>query len=226
MKRYPPIQAVLFDLDGLLVDSEQAWNRARIALAKEFGAVWTEKEQRAQAGVHTDVWVNNVRKCIGGALSPDEVQERIVSSMESYYRAGEVPLLPGATECIKHCRKHFKTALASGSPRRLIDAALEGTGWGTFFDEVISSDEVGAGKPAPDVYLEVLRKLNVEPSSALVLEDSGAGIRSGKAAGAFVIAVPNPETNPGPDVLALADLILPSLRDVERHFPSTDSQSH
>lgn len=220
----PTIKAVLFDLDGLLVDSEQVWNRARVALAEEFGAVWTEADQRAQAGVHTDEWVNNVRNCIGGALSAAEVQERIVSSMESYYRAGEVPLLPGATACIQHCRNHYKTALASGSPRRLIDAALAGTGWGVWFDEVLSSDEVAAGKPAPDVYIEVLRRLGVPPENALVLEDSGAGIRSGKAAGAYVVAVPNPETNPGPAVLALADRCIASLDEVKHYFPGSSSE--
>jgi HAD superfamily hydrolase (TIGR01509 family) len=219
MNLLPSIQAVLFDLDGLLVDSEQAWYRARISLAAEFGCEWTEAEQRAQAGVHTDVWVENVRACIGGALSAEEVQERIVSNMESYYLAGEVPLLKGAEACVQHCNAHFKTALASGSPRRLIDAALTGARWQGVFDQVISSDEVASGKPAPDVYTEVLRQLRVEPSRALVLEDSGAGIRAGKAAGCFVVAVPNPETNPGPATLALADLILPSLDEIASLFP-------
>lgn len=212
----PPfsIEAVLFDLDGLLVDSEQAWNRARQALATEFGSVWTDAEQRAQAGVHTEVWVANVRACIGNMISSAEVQERIVSSMEDYYLAGEVPLLRGAEECVEFCTSRFKSALASGSPRRLIEAALKGAGWDSLFDVIISSDEVAHGKPAPDVYLEALHRLGIKASAALVLEDSGAGIRSGKAAGCFVIAVPNPETNPGPAILSLADLVVPSLLDV------------
>ncbi len=215
----PNIEAVLFDLDGLLVDSEQAWNRARQELAIEFGKIWSESQQRAQAGVHTEVWVSHVRACIGGVLSTEEVQKRIVSSMEAYYLAGEVPLLEGAQECVRFCTQRFKTALASGSPRRLINAALKGAGWETTFDEVLSSDEVANGKPAPDVYAEVLRLLGVRPEAALVLEDSGAGIRSGKAAGCFVVAVPNPETNPGPTALALADLTIRSLSNFKSLFP-------
>ena len=221
----PRIEAVLFDLDGLLVDSEQAWYRARQELATEFGKVWSESEQRAQAGVHTDVWVGNVRACLEGALSSDEVQERIVSKMESYYLAGEVPLLPGATDCLRHCSENYKTALASGSPRRLIEAALSGARWLSFFDEVISSDEVAKGKPAPDVYTEVLLRLGVKPEAAVVLEDSGAGIRSGKAAGTVVVVVPNPETDPGPVTLALADHVLRTLSDFQKIFPVQHSST-
>lgn len=214
-----PIEAVLFDLDGLLVDSEPAWYRARKELAAAHGKEWTEADQRAQAGVHTDVWVENVRACLEGALSAAQVQEEIVSRMEAYYLAGEVGILPGAMACIEHSVRHFRTALASGSPRRLIDAALRGAGWAPHFEEIISSDEVARGKPAPDVYLEVLGRLGVSASKAVVLEDSGAGIRSGKAAGTIVVAVPNPETHPGPQVLAEADHVMESLFQFATLFP-------
>lgn len=208
------VVCVLFDLDGLLVDSEPAWYRARCDLAAAHGAVWTEADQRAQAGVHTDVWVRNVGACIDGALTPDEVQEAIVSRMEAYYRAGEVRVLPGAETCLSWCAGRFKTALVSGSPHRLMDAAVEGAGWSSHFDMRLSSDDVTHGKPEPDVYVEAMRRLGVNREQTVVLEDSGAGIRAGLSAGARVIAVPNPETNPGPDTLALATALLPSLADV------------
>jgi len=208
------IAAVLFDLDGLLVDSEPAWYRARCDLAKAHGALWTEADQRAQAGVHTDVWVANVGACIGGVLSPEEVQEEIVSRMEAYYRAREVRVLPGADACLARCAERFPTALVSGSPHRLIDAAIEGAGWAGHFDLRLSSDDVARGKPAPDVYEEAMRRLGVPADGTVVLEDSGAGIRAGLAAGTRVIAVPNPLTHPGEATLALATQVLSSLDGV------------
>ena len=208
------IHCVLFDLDGLLVDSEPAWYRARCDLAAAHGAVWTEADQRAQAGVHTDVWVRNVGACLDGALTPEEVQEAIVSRMEAYYRAREVQVLPGADECLRWCAERFRTALVSGSPHRLINAAIDGAGWSAYFDMRLSSDDVAHGKPAPDVYVEAMRRMDMTPDQTVVLEDSGAGIRAGLSAGARVIAVPNPETDPGPDVLALATVVVPSLNDV------------
>lgn len=210
----PSAKTVLFDLDGLLVDSEPAWYRARCELAEAHGTVWTEEDQRAQAGVHTDVWVANVGACIGGVLAPGQVQEEIVSRMEAYYRAREVRVLPGAQACLAWCAERFTTALVSGSPHRLIDAAIDGTGWADFFDLRLSSDDVDHGKPAPDVYEEAMRRLKISPSQTVVLEDSGAGIRAGLAAGARVIAVPNPETDPGPETLALATSVVSSLNEV------------
>jgi HAD superfamily hydrolase (TIGR01509 family) len=208
------ITTVLFDLDGLLVDSEASWYRARCELAEAHGCVWTEREQRAQAGVSTATWVANVRACINEALSPADVEEEIVRRMEGYYRSREVELLPGAEACLSWCAQRFVTALVSGSPHRLIDAAIEGAGWAPFFQLRLSSDEMPRGKPHPDVYEEAMRRLGVQPAETVVLEDSGAGIRAGLAAGARVIAVPNPETDPGPDTLDLATAVLPSLADV------------
>jgi HAD superfamily hydrolase (TIGR01509 family) len=208
------ITTVLFDLDGLLVDSEASWYRARCELAAAHGCVWTEGEQRAQAGVSTATWVANVRACIKDALTPAEVEEEIVRRMEAYYRAKEVALLPGAEDCLDWCAGRFRTALVSGSPHRLIDAAIEGAGWSPFFQLRLSSDEMERGKPHPDVYEEAMRRLGVQPGETVVLEDSGAGIRAGLAAGARVIAVPNPETDPGPDTLRLATAVVPSLEEV------------
>lgn len=216
------IEAILFDLDGLLVDSEPSWCRARKELAVDHGALWTMAQQKAQAGVHTDVWVANVRECIGNALSPREVQEEIVRRMEAYYLAGDVARLPGADQVVAWSATRFKTALASGSPQRLIQAAITGAGWGRSFRIELSSDEVGHGKPAPDVYIEALRQLEVDPMKAIVLEDSGAGIKAGLAAGCIVVAVPHPDTRPSPDILRSATHVLDSLED----FPALMQQRY
>ena len=134
--------------------------------------------------------------------------------MAGYYENGEVPILAGAHEGIAACAGSYRVGLASGSPQRLIDACLSGAGWSRYFECVISSDELEHGKPAPDVYLDILRRMGLSAHTTAVVEDSGAGIASGKAAGAKVIAIPNVHTNPGPQALALADACIETLHDL------------
>ena len=208
------IQAVIFDMDGLLVDSEPAWYRARVDLLERHGKAWTETDQLAMAGVHTDIWVKALEDKLEGRLSGEQVLGEIVGRMAGYYEGREVPILPGADEALAACAARYRVGLASGSPMRLIEACLEGAGWGGFFDALISSDELEHGKPAPDVYLEMMRRMGLDPKVTAVVEDSGAGITSGKAAGARVVAVPNVNTHPGPDVLALADTRIASLHEL------------
>lgn len=208
------IEAVIFDMDGLLVDSEPAWFRARVELLEQHRKTWTETDQRAMAGTHTDVWVGALYDKLQGQLSREQVLDEIVGRMAGYYENGEVPILPGADEALAACADRYRVGLASGSPMRLIEACLKGARWGGFFEALISSDELEHGKPAPDIYLEMMRRMGLDPATTAVVEDSGAGIRSGKAAGAKVVAVPNPSTDPGPDVLGLADTRTASLRDL------------
>ena len=216
------IQAVLFDMDGLLVDSEPVWYDARRDLLGEHGRVWSEADQRAMAGVHTAVWVDALYQKLDGALDRERVEEEIVARMEARYRRGDVPVLEGAHEAIAACATRYRLGLASGSPQRLIGAALRGAGWQGRFEELLSSDELEHGKPAPDVYLEICRRLGVAPARCVVVEDSGAGIRAGKAAGAKVVAVPNPHTNPGREVLALADATIGTLHELGALLVSID----
>ena len=208
------IEAVIFDMDGLLVDSEPLWFRARVDLLQQHGATWTEADQLSMAGVHTDVWVQAVHGKLGGGLSDEQVLEEIVASMVRYYEAGEVPILPGAGEAIAACAERYRVGLASGSPQRLIEAGLRGAGWTGYFECLISGDELEHGKPAPDIYLEIMRRMQLDPGTTAVVEDSGAGIKSGKAAGTFVVAVPNQHTNPGSDVLALAEACISTLHEL------------
>jgi HAD superfamily hydrolase (TIGR01509 family) len=208
------IKAVIFDMDGLLVDSEPAWFRARAELLQQHGATWTETDQLAMAGVHTDVWVKALRDKLDGRLSYEQVLDEISDRMVGYYERGEVPILPGADEALAAGAERHRVGLASGSPIRLIEACLKGAAWAGFFEALISSDELEHGKPAPDVYLELMRRLGLDAATTAVVEDSGAGIKSGKAAGTFVVAVPNPATDPGPEVLGLADARISSLHEL------------
>jgi HAD superfamily hydrolase (TIGR01509 family) len=208
------IEAVIFDMDGLLVDSEPAWYRARVDLLEQHGKTWTATDQLAMAGVHTDVWVNALYEKLDGRLGREQVLEEIIGRMAGYYEGGEVAILPGADEAIAACADRYRVGLASGSPMRLIAACLTGAGWRGYFEALISSDELEHGKPAPDVYLELMRRMRLGPTTTAVVEDSGAGIRSARSAGARVVAVPNVSTDPGPGVLDLADVRLASLRDL------------
>lgn len=205
------IEAVIFDMDGLLVDSEPVWFRARVDLLERHGVEWSEKDQLAMAGVHTEVWVEALYEKLDGALSRAQVLDDIVSRMAGFYERGEVPILPGAGAAVAACGDRYRVGLASGSPQRLIDACLDGAGWTRHFECLLSSDELEHGKPAPDVYLEIIRRMGVDPRATVVVEDSGAGIRSGKAAGTRVVAVPNRHTDPGAEVLALADTRIDTL---------------
>lgn len=208
------IQAVIFDMDGLLVDSEPSWFRARADLAEQHGKTWTEADQLAMAGVHTEVWVEALHDTLDGKLDRARVLGEIVGRMATYYERGEVPILPGANEALAACAERYRVGLASGSPKRLIEACLSGAGWGRFFEALVSSDELEHGKPAPDIYLEIMERMGLEARTTAVVEDSGAGIKSGRAAGARVVAVPNPSTDPGPLVLAIADTSISSLHDL------------
>jgi HAD superfamily hydrolase (TIGR01509 family) len=210
------IRAVVFDLDGLLVDSEPMWFRARREIFQRFGLVWTEIDQKKQMGVSTATWADYIAQKLQGKLSREEIVRESLSKMASYYQVGEVRLMPGAREALEYCAGKFKLGLASGSPKLLIDAALRGADWQHYFSETLSSDEVKHGKPAPDVYWEVMKRMGVAPAEAVVVEDSGGGILAGKAAGAKVIAVPNPEMMPGPEALRQADAVIDSLLSLSR----------
>ena len=210
------IQAVVFDMDGLLVDSEPVWFEARRVLFSRFGMTWTDPDQERLMGVRTSVWVEYVTEKLDGAMTPDDVWRSIVGFMASAYERGEVRALPGANEALEHCAGRYRVGLASGSPRLLIDAALKGADWRRFFEEVVSSDECARGKPAPDVYLAIMDRLGVPSEATVVVEDSPAGILAGKAAGAKAIAVPSSYTAPGNKALPKADAVIDSLHSLPK----------
>ncbi|UCG87253.1 MAG: HAD family phosphatase [Gemmatimonadota bacterium] len=208
------IQAVIFDMDGLLVDSEPVWFRARVELLARFGKQWTESDQEPLMGVSTSTWVDYVTEKLEGAMRSDEVLHTVVGIMAAAYESGDVPLLPGASEALQHCVAKYRVGLASGSPKVLIDAALTGAQWHRYFEEVVSSDECARGKPAPDVYIEILRRMGLTPETTAIVEDSAAGILAGKAAAAKVVAVPGSIISPDNEALNQADARLASLHEL------------
>jgi HAD superfamily hydrolase (TIGR01509 family) len=204
----------VFDLDGLLVDSEPVWSEVRTAMFGRFSLSWTEDDQKALMGRSTAAWIEYVAEKLQGRLVREEIFDETMRGMVSQYHAGNVRVMPGADEAIRYCATTFSLGLASGSPRVLIDAALRSNDWEQYFSEVVSSDEVAHGKPAPDVYSRAFSRLGVDPRSTVVVEDSESGILAGKASQAFVIAVPNERLMPSPAGLRAADVVIPSLRSI------------
>jgi len=207
------IKAVIFDMDGLLVDSEPVWDRARKSMADEAGKPWTADDHKAVMGVSTQEWADYMIDRLELTLSADEVVDTIIGRMVEMYRAG-VPYLPGAIEAVGLAAGHHRTALASGSHPTLIETVLADATMQGKFEVVVAADDVGVGKPAPDVYLVAAERLGVDPGDCVCLEDSGNGILSGVRAGMQVIAVPDPRFPPRQDVLDQAHQVLGSLTEL------------
>jgi HAD superfamily hydrolase (TIGR01509 family) len=208
------IRAVIFDLDGLLLDSESAWDGARRALVAEHGLEWREGATEAMLGMSAPEWSRYVRDELGVPLEPGEISDRVVAKvLEGYERS--LPLIEGAEEAVARLAERWPLGLASSSNKSVIDRVMETSGWGDVFKIWVSSEEVERGKPAPDVFLEAARRLGVEPSAAAGIEDSHNGILAARAAGlARVIAIPNHEFPPGAEALAAADVVLRSLAEL------------
>jgi HAD superfamily hydrolase (TIGR01509 family) len=204
------IEAVVFDLDGVLVDSEHVWDEVREELARERGGRWHERAQADMMGMSSTEWSRYMHDTIGLAEPPEEINAEVVRRMQERY-AAELPLVDGAVEAVRRLASMYRLGLASSSNRPLIDAVLAATNLGELFEVTVSSEEVRRGKPAPDVYLEALRRLRVPPTLAAAVEDSANGIRSAHAAGMRVVAIPNRRYPPPADALELADAVLESL---------------
>jgi HAD superfamily hydrolase (TIGR01509 family) len=207
------IAAVVFDLDGVLLDSEQVWNDVREELAREGGGRWHEQAQADMMGMSSTEWSRYMHEVIGLAESPAEINAEVVRRMRARY-AEHLPLVEGAVEAVQRLAGAFRLGLASSSNRPLIEFVLETAGIGDLFAATASSEEVPRGKPAPDVFLEAARRLGVAPERCAAIEDSGNGIRAAHAAGMRVVAIPNRRYPPPADSLALADLVLDSLGEL------------
>jgi HAD superfamily hydrolase (TIGR01509 family) len=207
------IDAVVFDLDGLLLDTERLWDEVREGLARERGGRWSERAQADMMGMSSPEWSRYMHDVVGLRESPDDIAAEVVRRMEARYRE-RLPLIVGAREAVERLAARWPLGLASSSNRPLIDLALETGGLAPFFAATVSSEEVASGKPAPDVYLEAVRRLGVDPARAAAVEDSRNGLRSAHAAGLRVVAIPNAHFPPDEDSLALADVVLDSLADL------------
>jgi HAD superfamily hydrolase (TIGR01509 family) len=205
--------AIVFDLDGVLIDSEQRWNGAKQALVREAGGRWRDEAPSVMMGMSSPEWSAYLRDDLGVPMEVDEISRDVVRRMEEGYRQ-ELPLLPGASEAVRALAARWPLGLASSANREVIDLVLELADFGEAFRVTVSSEEVERGKPAPDVYLAAASGLGVEPAGCVAIEDSSNGLRSAAAAGMIVIAVPNPHYPPAPDALSLAAVTVETVGEV------------
>jgi HAD superfamily hydrolase (TIGR01509 family) len=207
-------EAVIFDLDGVLLDSEPAWEVARREVTEETGGQWRDDAQNEMMGMSTPEWSAWMHETLGVPLDPEEIVGEVLQRMERSFRQ-RLPLLPGAREAVTALADRWTLGLASSSSRPLIDLALELARFGELFRATVSSEEVKRGKPAPDVYLRAAEALAVDPDRCVAIEDSTNGIRAGAAAGMRVIAIPDRDFPPEPEALELAALVVDSLTELQ-----------
>jgi HAD superfamily hydrolase (TIGR01509 family) len=207
------IDAIVFDLDGVILDSEELWDEIREGLARERGGRWSEQAQADMMGMSSTEWSRYLHEVVALPETPAEINREVVRRMLSRY-SEHLPLIDGAVDAVKRLAAQWPLGVASSSNRELIDRALELSGLAPYFKVTVSSEEVERGKPAPDVYLEAARRLGVVPSRTVAIEDSANGIRSAHAAGMHVLAIPNRAFPPPADALALADIVLDSIGEL------------
>jgi HAD superfamily hydrolase (TIGR01509 family) len=208
------IGAAVFDLDGVIIDSEQLWDEVREGLARERGGRWSKQAQADMMGMSSTEWSRYMHEVVGLPEPPDAINREVVRRMLVRY-SEHLPLIDGAVDAVKRLAAHWALGVASSSNRELIDHVLELSGLAPYFNVTVSSEEVERGKPAPDVYLEAADRLGVEPSRSVAIEDSASGIRSAHAAGMRVVAIPNRAFPPPADVLALANVVLESINELD-----------
>ncbi|MCO1615892.1 MULTISPECIES: HAD family hydrolase [Micromonospora] len=204
------VDAVLFDLDGVIVDSEPVWEEVRRAYVAEHGGTWQPDTQRRLMGMSTAEWAGYLSGELGVDRSAEQVATEVVTEMARRY-AQRVPLIDGADAVVRGMAARWPLGLASSSPTRLIAAALDATGLAGAFGATLSTEETARGKPAPDVWLAVAQRLGVDPARCVAVEDSSNGVRSAAAAGCRVVAVPHGSYPLDPDAEALAAVLLPSI---------------
>jgi HAD superfamily hydrolase (TIGR01509 family) len=204
------IEAVVFDMDGVLIDSEPVWERVRRKFVADHGGRWAQDAQDRMMGMSTAEWSAYMSEDFGLRLPPAQVAELVIAAMAAEYQA-HLPLLPGAVESVRSLSARWPLAVASSAPKSLIEAVLDASALRPAFAAAVSSEEVTRGKPAPDVYLEATRRLGVPPAASAAVEDSANGLRSAAAAGLTVIAVPRPEYPPAEDAIKQARVVLDSL---------------
>jgi HAD superfamily hydrolase (TIGR01509 family) len=204
------IKAVVFDLDGVLIDSEPVWEQVRRGLVAERGGHWAPDAQRRIMGMSTPEWARYLSQDLGVGLPPDQVAIQVIDRMTARYTE-HVPLMDGAVDAVHRIAARWPLAVASSAPAVLIQTVLQSAGLRSCFSVVMSTEQVVHGKPAPDIYLAVTAALGFPPPDCAAVEDSSNGLRSAAAAGLRVIAIPQPQYPPDPDALARASLVLPSL---------------
>ncbi|MGO9188403.1 MAG: HAD family hydrolase [Streptosporangiaceae bacterium] len=207
------IAVVVFDLDGVLIDSEPVWEQVRRGLVAERGGHWAADAQRKIMGMSTQEWARYLSEDLGVGLTPAKVATVVIDRMAACYRE-HLPLLPGAVEAVHRLAARWPLGLASSAPAVLIETVLQSGGLRPYFPVTMSTEQVPHGKPAPDIYLAVTAQMGCSPPDCAAIEDSSNGLRSAAAAGLRVIAIPRPQYPPDPGALAAASLVLPSLAEL------------
>jgi HAD superfamily hydrolase (TIGR01509 family) len=207
------IVAIVLDLDGVIVDTEEVWDRVRRAYVARHGGTWTDAATRAMQGMSSAEWSRYLRDELGAEGEPAQISRDVAAAVVAEIER-ELPLLPGAVAAIERLAGAATLGLASSANREVIDAVLHRAGIAGRFAATVSSEEVPRGKPAPDVYLEAARRLGVDPAACAAVEDSSNGLRAAHAAGMVVIATPNHTFPPAPDALALAAVVVDGIREV------------
>jgi HAD superfamily hydrolase (TIGR01509 family) len=208
-------EAILFDLDGVLVDTEIWWDEVRIAFATAEGRSWTEDDRAAIMGSNTREWRSLMKRRLNLDMPERDIERAVIAGMlERYGREGP-PAISGAVATVRRLARRYTLGVASSAPPLVIETALAGLGVRGLFRAVASSDEVAAGKPAPDVYLLAAERIGVEPAACLVVEDSLNGVMAARAAGMRVVLIPNASIPPAQGARAAADFTLDRLADLD-----------
>jgi HAD superfamily hydrolase (TIGR01509 family) len=207
------ISAIVLDLDGVIVDTEEVWDRERRAYVAAHGGTWNDDATRAMQGMSSAEWSAYLHDELGAHGDPSEISETVAAGVVAEIDR-ELPLLPGAVRAVNALAHEYLLALASSANREVIDAVLDGAGLSERFAATVSSEEVERGKPNPDVYVEAARRIGVDPTACAAVEDSSNGLRAAHAANMIVIATPNRAFPPAPDALALAAVVVDGIRAV------------
>ena len=207
------IAAVVFDLDGVIIDTEGVWEEVRRAYVAEHGRAFLPDSQQAMMGMSTPEWSRHLAVDVGVGLPAERVAAEVLGRMAERYRA-DLPLIPGSVDAVRRIAAAYPVGLASSSARILIDQVLASAGLADVFRVTLSTEEVPRGKPAPDVYLEAVSRLGRTPAECAAVEDSSNGLRAAAAAGLAVVCVPHGVYPPAPDALAKADVVIGALDEL------------
>lgn len=202
--------ATVFDLDGTLVDTEEVWDAARRELAAQDGVPWPDGATQAMMGMSTQEWSHYLAATVGIQGDDETAARRVIDALKVRYHH-QLDILPGAVEAVRRMAELGPVGIASSSPRELIEALVRELGLTDVIQVIVSTEEVGRGKPAPDGFLAACAKLGATPRHTVAVEDSTNGIRSGLAAGMPVVAVPQDFHRPPQDLLDACSAVLPDL---------------
>ena len=208
--------SIVFDMDGVLIDSEQVWDDTRRRYADEHGGTWTASATRAMQGMNSREWSRYMAESVGVVGTPEDINAGVLAELLATYRKS-IPFLPGARDAVVRMAALLPLGLASSSNREIIDLVLQLSGLDSYFQVTVSAEEVPKGKPAPDVYLAACQELGASPLDSLAIEDSENGLLSAHAAGLAVVAIPNQDFPPDPAVLASAATVV--LDDISQLQP-------